>query len=107
MSKKQYYIKMPEKMMTSKLFSSTEKIFIGFLEVLTDKGNRSTDKSNIFLAVKIGKSATYIASIIKKLVKVKIISIGREYGRRTISFNESIKKSGYINIKAVRGVKKN
>ena len=99
-----YYIKMPEKLMEYTRFSSTEKIFISFLEVLTDKGTRSTDKSSSFLAKKIGMSSAYIATMLKKLSDGKIIFIKREFGRRVISLNNKILlELGFITKKKKRG----
>jgi len=82
---KKYYIKMNERLMSTGQINSTEKIFIAFLEVLTDKGTSSIDKSNTFFGEKMGKGSSYISLMIKKLASMGLISIGRQYGRRTIS----------------------
>lgn len=79
---------MTEKLMREKEINSTEKIFLGFLEVLTVKGEYSTDKSNQFFAEKIGKSSTYIASMVKRLSKLNIIRVSKKYGRRDISLDD-------------------
>lgn len=90
---RKYYIKMTEKLMGYKKINSTEKIFLAFLEVLTEKGERTTDKSNLFFAEKMGKSTNYIASMIPKLVKDGGIIITKEYGRRNINLTSDYAKN--------------
>lgn len=84
---KKYYIKMTEKLMRYKDVNSTEKIFLAFLEVLTEKAERSTDKSNLFFAEKLGKSTNYIAAMIPRLAKINAIVLTKEYGRRNINLS--------------------
>ena len=73
---KQYYIKMTAMLMRNKEINSTEKIFLSYLEVLTDKGTRGTDKPNLFFSINLGKSKTYIATMIRNLSgKISILFI--------------------------------
>lgn len=96
----QRYIRMTETLMGSPNLNSTEKILLAFLEVLTDKGSKSTDKSNTFFGEKLGKSVTYISTMIKRLKDEGVVIIDKEYGRRTISLNKELVKKGYISKKA-------
>jgi hypothetical protein len=101
---KSYYIKMPEALMNSTIFNSTEKLFISFLEVLTDKGTKGTDKSTSFLASKIGVSNAYISTLLKKMLARKVVRVGKEYGRRVIYINEKgLLEQGFITKKTKRG----
>lgn len=94
--------------MGSSLFNSSEKIFLSFLEVLTKKGTRGTDKSNTFLAKKIGVSSAYISTMIARLVKIKVLATKKEYSRRNIFLNTgALVSRGFITKKAKRGPNKN
>lgn len=102
-----YYIRINEKLMASKSFNSTEKLFIGFLEVLTAKGTKPTDKANTFFGEKLSMSSTYISTMIAKLAKMKVIYLGKKYSRRQIELNTpALIKAGFITEKAKRGPNK-
>lgn len=102
--KKQYYIKMNEKLMASNQFHANEKIFLAFLEVLTDKGTIETDKSNTFFSAKMNLSTTYVSTIIKTLKEKGAITVGKKYARRVINIDnvDELVKRGLISKKAER-----
>lgn len=84
---KQYYIKMTEDLMATDMLNANEKIFLAYLEVLTNKGTTLTDKSNSFFASKTSLSPTYISIIIASLKSKNMIMVQKVYSRRSIAIN--------------------
>lgn len=103
---KQYYIKMNEELMSTDKLNANEKIFLAFLEVLTNRGTTLTDKSNAFFSAKMNLSPTYISIIIASLKNKNMITVQKVYSRRSIILNTAaLVKLKFISKKTVRGVK--
>jgi len=103
---KQYYIRISEELMKFDFLNGNEKIFLAFLEVLTDKGTRGTDKSNLFFATKLNVSSAYISTMINKFRKYTLVFVGREYSRRKITLNTKLLlEKKLIKEKTKRGAK--
>lgn len=103
---KQYYIKMNQELMATGMLNASEKIFLSFLEVLTNKGTTLTDRSNTFFAAKMNLSPTYVSIILASLKKKNIIAIEKVYSRRSIALNtKALTGLKFISKKTTRGGK--
>lgn len=81
------YIILPAKILQTNMRVSSQLVF-GALSVLTKKGERHTNVSNLYLAELLNKSTSQISLALKDLKTKKIIYVGRKLGRRTIEMNK-------------------
>lgn len=100
------YIILPTKILQTNMKASSLLVF-GALSVLTKKGERHTNVSNLYLAKLVNKSTSQISLALKDLKTKKVIYIGRNLGRRTIEMNkDGLIKAG-IYQKESKNVRKN